>query len=286
MLFVGVIFGSPAFGWFSDHIGRRCLPMILGAILSLIVILMLMYTPNLSLFSLIILFFLIGFFTSSQVLSYPAIAELNPSVLTGTAVSAASVTIMLSGVIFQPLFGWLLERNWDKTLVDNVPVYSVQDFNSAMWIMPIAFVIGLVVAFLIRETYCELQNNVARIYLLMDSFGIGATADAVKYGDADADTLRHIAEYCAAGKADKSGVRKALHIPNLVRLGLNGAAAISAGHPIASLAAMFLSLVRMVVQKKKFWQRYSQRSLGNCRCAALFDWVISRRNIRVFRKNY
>ena len=157
MLFVGVIFGSPAFGWFSDNIGRRCFPMILGAILSLIVVLILMYTPHLSLFSLIVLFFLIGFFTSSQVLSYPAIAELNPTVLTGTAVSVASVTIMLSGVIFQPLFGWLLERNWDKTIVDNVPVYSVQDFNSAMWIMPISFVVGLVIAFLMRETYCEMQ---------------------------------------------------------------------------------------------------------------------------------
>src|SRR5579872_2363538 len=73
--------------------------------------------------------------------------------------------------------------------------------------------------------------------LMLDSFGVGATADAAKYGDAGADTLRHIAEYCAAGKADKNGVRKGpLHIPNLVRLGLNGAAAISAGHPIASLA--------------------------------------------------
>lgn len=155
MLFVGVIFGSPAFGWFSDRIGRRCLPMILGAILSLIVILMLMYVPNLSLTELKILFFLTGFVTSSQVLTYPTIAELNPIALTGTAVSVASVTIMLSGVIFQPLFGWVLEWKWDHTIINDVRIYSAQDFNHAMLIMPIAFVIGLVIAFLIRETYCE-----------------------------------------------------------------------------------------------------------------------------------
>lgn len=157
MLFVGIIFGSPAFGWFSDHIGRRCMPMILGAIVSLAVILFLMYVPNLSLTSLMIVFFLIGFVTSSQVLTYPAIAELNPIALTGTAVSVASMTIMSSGMIFDPLFGWLLERNWDKTVVNNEHIYSLHDFNTAMWIMPIAFLIGIVVACLIRETYCEAQ---------------------------------------------------------------------------------------------------------------------------------
>lgn len=90
MFFLGVIFGSPAFGWFSDHIGRRVLPMVIGAILSLGVILILMFVPNLSLTASITLFFLIGFVTSSQVLSYPTIAELNPITLTGTAVSVDS----------------------------------------------------------------------------------------------------------------------------------------------------------------------------------------------------
>jgi MFS family permease len=157
MLFVGIIFGSPTFGWLSDHIGRRCLPMIIGAVLSLLVMLLIMYVPDLSMTSLIILFFLIGFVTSSQVLSYPAIAELNPITLTGTALSVASMTIMTSGTIFDPLFGWLLERQWDKTIVNSEPIYSLHDFNTAMWIMPIGFLISIVIAFMIRETYCESQ---------------------------------------------------------------------------------------------------------------------------------
>jgi phosphopentomutase len=73
--------------------------------------------------------------------------------------------------------------------------------------------------------------------ILLDSFGIGATSDAKEYGDEGADTLRHIAEYCAEGKADKEGVRQGpLHLPNFTRLGLNGAAMISAGHPVPGLA--------------------------------------------------
>lgn len=157
MFFVGIIFGSPAFGWFSDHIGRRVLPMLIGAVLSLVVMLFLMFVPDLSLGTLIFLFFLIGFVTSSQVLSYPTIAELNPPILTSTAVSIASVCIMSSGAIFQPFFGWMMELKWDHKIVDGVPIYSAHDFLMAMMIMPIAFVIGLIIASMIKETYCKSQ---------------------------------------------------------------------------------------------------------------------------------
>ena len=157
LMFVGVIFGSPAYGWISDHMGKRCTPMIIGGILSFFAILALMYLPDLSLTSLMILFFLIGFLTSSQVLPYPAIAELNPPALTGTALGLASFLIMSSGYVFLPLFGWLLERSGDKALVDGITVYSAHDYTLAIWMMPISFIIGLVIAMLMRETNCELQ---------------------------------------------------------------------------------------------------------------------------------
>jgi len=68
------------------------------------------------------------------------------------------------------------------------------------------------------------------IILVLDSFGIGATADAAQFGDAGADTLGHIAEACANGRADKSGVRSGLlRVPNLARWGLGRAAEISTG---------------------------------------------------------
>lgn len=156
-LFLGVIFGSPIYGWFSDHLGRRVLPMMVGAVISFIVVIALMYISGLSLHILILLFFLIGFFTSSQVLSYPTIAELNPIALTSTAVSVDSMTIMWSGVLCEPLFGWILESRWDHTVINGVSQYSVHDFNRAMWIMPIAFIIALFISFLIRETYCKPQ---------------------------------------------------------------------------------------------------------------------------------
>lgn len=71
----------------------------------------------------------------------------------------------------------------------------------------------------------------ARVFLLiLDSFGVGASADADKFGDVGADTFLHIAQHCADGKADKDGVRSgALNLPNLAALGLGFAGEMSSG---------------------------------------------------------
>ena len=61
------------------------------------------------------------------------------------------------------------------------------------------------------------------IILVMDSFGIGATADAERFGDAGSDTLGTIAKVRAAS-ADG-----ALQLPNLARLGLFEASRESTG---------------------------------------------------------
>lgn len=62
----------------------------------------------------------------------------------------------------------------------------------------------------------------ARAFLLvLDSFGVGGAPDAEHYGDLGANTLGHIAEFCAAGAADRPGLRSGLlKLPNMCSLGL------------------------------------------------------------------
>ena len=62
----------------------------------------------------------------------------------------------------------------------------------------------------------------ARAFLfVLDSFGVGGAPDAAAYGDEGADTLGHIAEFCAAGAADRVGLRSGpLSLPNMSALGL------------------------------------------------------------------
>ena len=58
------------------------------------------------------------------------------------------------------------------------------------------------------------------IILVLDSFGIGATEDAVKFGDVGSDTFGHISEQCSKGLADNVDRKGSLMLPNLSKLGL------------------------------------------------------------------
>lgn len=72
----------------------------------------------------------------------------------------------------------------------------------------------------------------ARAFLfVLDSFGIGHAADAAQFGDEGADTLGHIQQACAAGNADRAGLRNGpLEVPNMAALGLGAAASLAVGN--------------------------------------------------------
>lgn len=77
-----------------------------------------------------------------------------------------------------------------------------------------------------------------RVFIMMlDSFGIGASHDAEKFGDKGSDTLGHIAEQCALGKADNAHRQGKLHLPNFEKLGLGLAAQQSTGKLPAGFSA-------------------------------------------------
>ncbi|MGE3919789.1 MAG: MFS transporter [Gammaproteobacteria bacterium] len=160
MIFLGTIIGSPSVSWLSDRIGLRKTPMIVCAIISLALMCAIMFLPHLTYLSLIVLYLLLGIFTSAQVISYPMIAESNPKYLTGTAMGLASVLIMGGGGVSEQLFGWLLDFSAHPTLINGVPFYNHLDFTRALSMLPIAFILGLIAAFFLRETFCKASPDV------------------------------------------------------------------------------------------------------------------------------
>ncbi len=59
------------------------------------------------------------------------------------------------------------------------------------------------------------------ILIVLDSLGVGGAPDAASFGDEGSDTLGHIADRCAAGDADRAGVRAGpLNVPHLRTLGI------------------------------------------------------------------
>lgn len=151
LIFMGSVIGCPLVGWLSDSQGRRKPLMILGAIATLITVIPLFMSISLSQTTLSILFFALGFFTSTQVISYPLVAESNNAENTGAATGIASVIIMGGGGVGQVLFGWLISHHAGADATQ----YTVADFQFAMWMFPIAAIAALVAVMLTRETYCK-----------------------------------------------------------------------------------------------------------------------------------
>lgn len=152
LMFVGVIIGSTSIGWISDFIGKRKPPMIFGSIACLIVSVLIIYAPHPGLWTFKILFFLLGYMTSFQVVGYPLVAESNPPELTGTAEGLSSILIMAGGLSVS-LFSYFLNLNWDHSVVNNTPFYSLHDYQLALLMLPISFVIALIAALFVRETH-------------------------------------------------------------------------------------------------------------------------------------
>lgn len=154
MLFLGTILGCPIIGRISDRVRSRRIPMIVGAIISLIII-CLVFKLNISFNLLLILFLCLGFTTSTQIISYPLIAESNPEMLTSIAYGPSSILIMGGAALFQPIFGKIMDLYWKGNVSDTVHIYPPEAFKVAIFIFPIAFIIALLTAFFIKDTYCK-----------------------------------------------------------------------------------------------------------------------------------
>jgi MFS family permease len=158
MISMGTIFGSIAYGQLSDVFVDRKKLMVLGGVLSSIVMAMILTSPS-SLAYLTLLFFLLGFITSSQVLGYPTIAQNSPEHLQGTSMGISAVIIMGLPMFIQPLTGFIMDRLWSSQLLFNgTRLYPYESFLYGFGMLPILFLIG---AYLITTIASESKEKIA-----------------------------------------------------------------------------------------------------------------------------
>lgn len=155
MLFFGTIVGSPLVGYLSDGMRQRRLPMILGALISFIIAFIMLFRPDFSPVQWQLVFFTLGLTTSTQIISYPVIYETNHPSITGASEGLAGVLIMGGGALFQPLFGWIMNKHWSGLMVNGLPKYAGGDYHLAYLILPITLLICIFLARSIKETHCK-----------------------------------------------------------------------------------------------------------------------------------
>ncbi|MCW5730767.1 MAG: MFS transporter [Alphaproteobacteria bacterium] len=155
--FLGFGIGAVIHGYWSDRMGRRKPPLVLGSA-TLLVSLLTMFLgglPDLRWFG--AFSFLQGLGAGCMVVAFAAAREHNPVNATGAAYGLVNTFVVASGALFQPLIGWLLDQRWSGTMLDGARVYSPDTYTFALSSLLVMSVIGLVMALLVRETHCRQQ---------------------------------------------------------------------------------------------------------------------------------
>ncbi|MFN3234657.1 MAG: MFS transporter [Gammaproteobacteria bacterium] len=155
MIFLGWAIGGPIAGWISDHMNRRRLPLTIGSIIAAILGALVFYLPSLSVFQVYGLLFLFGVFSSVEIIVFALSCEYASKKAAGTAIAFTNFLVMLGGVIFQPLIGFVIDWHASGAMEDGQPVYTVQDYQVALLVIPVCLLLAFVISFFLRETYCQ-----------------------------------------------------------------------------------------------------------------------------------
>lgn len=158
MVFLGWAVGGPAWGWFSDFIKLRCMPLMIGAFGALIMILLVLYVPNHSVTSMCVLLFFFGFFCSAQILIFAICHEASQMKIAGTAIALTNMIVMLGGNVLQPSVGRILDGQWANAMVHGARVYPASAYQIALSVIPIGILLAAILTFFIRETHCSVEH--------------------------------------------------------------------------------------------------------------------------------
>lgn len=150
-VFLGWAVGAPIAGFFSDYYGRRVFPLVVGAICALICISIVLYFPGLSYLSLNVLLFLYGVFSATEIIVFIMAKENTGAKLSGTVFAATNMIVTLGGVVFQPLVGKLLDTFGDSGIVGGEHIYTIEDYQIALSILPISLLLVTILAFFIKD---------------------------------------------------------------------------------------------------------------------------------------
>jgi len=154
----GIALGAPLFGWYSNFISSRKIPIYIGFILGFISTCGIVFWHPESSCPMDILMFAFGLSGSVMVVTFGVVSDNNPKYVAGTAIGFNNMSVILGATILQPITGYILNFFWDGKLVDSHPVYGLDGYIYAFSILPIFSLFGLIICWLfLKETNCAKQ---------------------------------------------------------------------------------------------------------------------------------
>lgn len=155
MTFLGWAIGGPLFGWLSDFVRLRRAPMSVGCLLAVALVSSIIYIPDIPPAWIYTILFLFGVFCSAQVLVFAVTRETHPTQFSGSAIAFTNMLVMIGGIFLQPTVGILLDIQINQEIVSTLKMFTINHYQNALLIVPVALAIGFVLTLLLQETHCQ-----------------------------------------------------------------------------------------------------------------------------------
>ena len=149
LLFIGGIAGSITVGWVSDRLKLRKLPMIICALGALLCMVLILYFSVINLIVVKILFFLLGFFASGNVLAYAYGHDIRPAGSAGISLGFVNMWLIGGSALSQPLVGWLIDE------FKSYGIGAQMSYVYGLSVVTFFMALALVICCFLKETHAE-----------------------------------------------------------------------------------------------------------------------------------
>lgn len=155
-MWLGLAIASPILGMISTSMGNKVWPLAISALIGAIsfwLILEYHFSPVI----MGILLFLAGAACAGQALSFTVVKENNHNTIKATAIAFNNMAVVISGAVFQPLVGRLIDLGQAGMLKTCDPIH----FKNSLLILFFSYVIAFLIAlFFIKESSVVIQKKV------------------------------------------------------------------------------------------------------------------------------
>ena len=158
MVFLGWLVGGPIVGHLSDRLGHRKFAIRMSILFTLLSLAPVIYFTSIPIELVYVLMFLVGVFSSAELLNFSLAIEINPLVVKATAAAFTNFMISCGDSLIQPLIGFILDIGWDGNLLSGIRTYSVQDFQVALTTLPVSLLIAFILTYFIKEGRLEAKR--------------------------------------------------------------------------------------------------------------------------------
>lgn len=151
LVFLGWIVGGPIQGYIAERFISRKKLLIVSSLLAFACLTPFIYYTGLGELQLSILSFLVGVFSSAQLLTFSYAIEINPRKAKGTALAFTNFIVMVAAAVLQPFVGFLLDIESYEVWKEGAVSLTTGEYQVALFCFPLSFLLAAIVAFWLKS---------------------------------------------------------------------------------------------------------------------------------------